>query len=60
MANKALHIGFNINDKNLFLAIYYQTRKYKIVALFQVISAPDFNTFFVYLLKYYLQYNIGI
>ena len=60
MANKALYIGFNTYDKNLFLIINHQGRKYRIVVLFKAIGTPDFNILFIYLLKCYIQYIIGI
>ncbi len=60
MANKKLHDSSNTSDKNLFLVINHQGRKYRIAVLFKAIGAPDFNTLFIYLLKYYIQYIIGI
>ena len=59
MIYKVLHIGFNTYDKNLFLIIYYQACKYKIAMLFKVIGAINFNIFFIYLKKCYIQYNIN-
>ena len=54
MVYKALNIGFKTCDKNLFLVIYYQARNYRIAGLFEAISAPDFNTLFIYLEKCYI------
>lgn len=59
MINKVLYIDFYTYDKNLFLVINYQGRKYRIATLFKVINAPDFNTLIICLLKYYIQYIIN-
>ena len=54
MANKALYISFDTYNKNLFLIINYQARKYKIAAMFKAIGISDFNTLFIWLLKCYI------
>ena len=58
MANRVLLIGFDTCDKNLFLVINNQGRKYKIAVFFKVINATDFNIHFICLLKCYIEYII--
>ena len=60
MANKILYISFDICNKNQFFIINYQVHKYRIAALFKTIDIADFNTLFICLWKYYIQYIIGI
>lgn len=59
MIYKVLHISFITFDHNLLFVIYNQVYKYRIAALFEVINIPNFNTLFIYLKKYYIQYIIN-
>lgn len=57
MANNLLHICFDPYDKNLAFIALHQTYNYRIIALFKAINTLNYNTFFIYIVKYYSVYN---
>ena len=60
MVNKVLYVSLDTYNKNMFFVINYETHKYKIRVSYKVIITRDFNILFIYLLKYYIWYIIGI